>query len=152
MYRRSALRFAASLGASTLLGSALLGACAGHALATTFVTASPRPMPDAFACAQQQTKAVGFTIESHDDQELRLTARKYDEKTRRPDVQFRRLVDRLAIDVDPGHGDTVTTISVVAHTFTELMTHRGPTEQEESPSENAKLAAQAILNRCAAKP
>lgn len=152
MYRRSALRFAASLGASTLVGSALLSACAGHALPVTFATASPRPTPDAFACAQQQAKALEFTIDSHDDQELRFTARKYDEKTRRPDVQFRRLVDRLAIDVDPGHGDTVTTISVVAHTFAESMTHRGPTEQEERPSENAKLVAQAILNRCATKP
>jgi len=151
MYRRSALKFAGTLGASALVG-ALLGACAGSALPMTFATASPRPTSDAFACAQQQVKALEFKIDSHDDEELRLTARKYDEKTRRPDVQFRRLIDRLSIDVDPGHGDTVTTISVVAHTFAELMTHRGPTEQEERPSENAQLAAQAILNRCAAKP
>ena len=137
-----------------LLFSAALvsGACAGRTMATSGAATSPRPAPDVYTCVRQQIKTVGFSEQSHDDAELRTTGRKYDEITRRPDVRFRRLVDRLAFDIDPAAGDSATALSVQASTAAEYMTHRGPTEQPERTSETAKRAAQVILERCTAKP
>lgn len=122
--------------------------CAGAPLSTPLTGSSPAPAPDAFACVQQQLKAVGFSQSSYDADELRVNARKFDEEQRRPDVQFRRIVDRLEIDVDPGRDGAITNITVDAKTFAELTTQRGPTESQERTSETARAAAQTILQKC----
>ena len=130
------------------LAAALLAGCAGGKYAQSVSVASAAPAPDAFACVRDQLKAVGFTQSSYDTEELRVTARKFNESVRRSDVQFRRLTDRLEIDVAPGSGGEVSRITVVARTFIELTTHRGPTEEEERPSETVRTAAQAIADKC----
>ena len=131
-----------------VLAATLLAGCAGGQYARSVTAASAAPAPDAFACVRDQVKAVGFTQSSYDTDQLRVTARKNNENVRRPDVQFRRLVDRLEIDVAPGSGGELSRITVVARTMAELTTHRGPTEEEEKPSETARAAAQAILDKC----
>ena len=132
-----------------VLGVLLLAGCvSGGKLAQSVSAASAAPAPDAFACARNQIKAVGFTQSSYDTDELRLTARKNDDTARRPDVQFRRMVDKLEIDVAPGSAGEVSRITVVARTFAELTTHRGPTEEEEKPSETVRAAAQTIVDKC----
>jgi len=117
-------------------------------MTSTVSGTSPIPAPDAFTCVRDQIKAVGFTQSSYDTDRLRVTARKFDESQRRPDVQFRRMVDRLEIEVAPGSGNAVTNITVDAKTFAELTTHRGPTEEQEKTSETARAAAQTILQKC----
>lgn len=133
---------------SVVLIPLILG-CAGGSRTASMVGTSPAPAPDAFACVRDQIKAVGFVQTSFDTDQLRVTARKFDETQRRPDVQFRRMVDRLEIDVAPGTGGALTNITVDAKTFAELTTHRGPTEEQEKTSETARNAAQAILQKCA---
>jgi hypothetical protein len=130
-----------------LIGMAVLG-CAGGTRTTSLTGTSPVPAPDAFTCVREQLKTVGFVQTSYDTDELRITARKFDETTRRPDVQFRRMVDRLEIEVAPGTGGAVTSITVDAKTFAELSTHRGPTEEQETTSATARDAAQTILQKC----
>jgi hypothetical protein len=130
-----------------LIGMAVLG-CAGGTRTTSLTGTSPVPAPDAFTCVREQLKTVGFVQTSYDTDELRITARKFDETTRRPDVQFRRMVDRLEIEVAPGTGGAVTSIRVDAKTFAELSTHRGPTEEQETTSATARDAAQTILQKC----
>lgn len=132
-----------------VLGAVLvLAGCVGGTMDQSVSTASPVPAPDAFACARDQIKAVGFTQSSYDTEELRVTARKHNETVRRPDVNFRRMVDRLEIEVAPGAGGEVSRITVVAKTFAELTTHRGPTEEQERTSETARSAAQTIIQKC----
>ena len=131
-----------------VLAATLLAGCAGGQYAQSVTAASAAPAPDAFAGVRDQVKAVGFAQSSYDTDQLRVTARKNNENVRRPDVQFRRLVDRLEIDVAPGSGGELSRITVVARTMAELTTHRGPTEEEEKPSETARAAAQAILDKC----
>ena len=134
---------------SRVLGALLLAGCAaGGKFGESLTAASPAPAPDVFDCARAQLKAVGFTQSSFDTEELRLTARKNDDSVRRPDVQFRRMVDRLEVDVAPGSAGEISRITVVARTFAELTTHRGPTEQEETPSGTARAAAQKIVDTC----
>jgi hypothetical protein len=140
-------------GLSLLLIAALpygVGACA-KALTSTGSATSPSPASDVFSCVRQQIKAVGFSQESYDEQELRVTAHKYNESVRRPDVRFRRLVDRVTFDVNPAgsEGTTATSVTAQASTFVELSTHRGPTEQQERTSETAKDAARTVLGHCA---
>ena len=106
------------------------------------------PAPDAFECLRNQLKSVGFAQTSYDADEMRITARKYDETVRRPDVTFRRLVDRLEMQVAPGTGDAITNIAVDAKTFAEYNTHRGPTEEQEKTSTTAQTAAQTLIQKC----
>lgn len=132
----------------SLLIIVLTAGCGGQQT-SSLTAASPSPAPDVFACARKQLKAVRFDQTSYDLADYRLTARKYDETVRRPDVTFRRLVDRLEISVAPGAGgDSVSVLSVNARTFGETVNQRGPTETQENTSETARKAAQTIVDKC----
>jgi hypothetical protein len=132
-----------------LLITLLTAGCGGGQMTSSFTAASPSPTPDVFQCVRNQLKANRYDQTSIDVNENRLTARKYDETVRRPDVTFRRLVDRLEIDVAPGAGgDSVTTLSIKARTFAENATQRGPTETQERTSETARAASQTIIDKC----
>jgi hypothetical protein len=130
-----------------ILAVAVAG-CGGSVRTTSLSGASPVPAPDAFECLRNQLKTVAFAQTSYDADALRITARKYDETVRRPDVTFRRLVDRLEITVAPGTGDAITNIAVDAKTFAEYNTHRGPTEEQEKTSTTAHSAAQTLIQKC----
>ena len=135
---------------SNLMASLFVGAvgCGGAPLATTITQPSPAPAPDVFNCVREQLKTVEFTQSAVDTDALWIKARRYDENVRRPDTQFRRLVDRLFIEVAPGTGESVSTITAEASTFAESATQRGPTEVQEKTSERAATAAQTILRNC----
>lgn len=139
-----------SLRSSSLVVVLLTGAagCAGGSLTTTATQPSPAAAPDAFSCVRKQLGAVGFSQTSYDAERLRVAARRFDETQRRPDTQFRRMVDRLEIEVAPGTGEALSTITVEASTFAELTTQRGPTEVQERASETARAAADTILREC----
>lgn len=130
-----------------LVTAVLLAGCGG-AMTTTLTGTSPAPAPDAFACVRGQLKALDFRQSSLDTDENRVTARRYDDSVRRPDVNFRRLVDRLEVEVAPGSGGAVSTLTVNASTFAELTTQRGPTEVQERTSERARTAAEAVVKTC----
>jgi len=125
----------------------LLAACGPPSLPVT-LTATPSAAPvDAMACAQKKVGSLGYRLKAFDDQELRLQVRKPDETAHRPDPQFRRNNEELDITAVPG-ADGKTTLTVVGHTFAELETHRGPTEEEQRASTGVKESAQAILDAC----
>jgi hypothetical protein len=133
----------------TLLAVAtVLSGCVGGPRTTTVTATSPAPAPDAFECLRKELKSVGFDQTSYDVDELRITARKFDDSQRRPDVQFRRIVDRLEIQVAPGSGDAMSNLTVDAKTFAEYTTHRGPTEEQEKTSTNALSAARTLTQKC----
>jgi hypothetical protein len=125
----------------------VLAGCNNAPLANTLTATSPAPAPDVFQCARDQLKEIKFVQNSIDLETQRLTARRYDETVRRPDVQFRRLVDRLEIEAAPAESG-LTSIEVTARTFGEYVTQRGPTENQEKTSETALTAAQTILKNC----
>jgi hypothetical protein len=123
-------------------------ACLGGSLATRMSDTSPSPAPEVMDCARGQLNSLGVSQSSDDAERLRLTASKLDESQRRPDTQFRRMVDRVAIEVAPAGAGAVTAITVDATTFAEMTTQRGPTEVQEKASETARGAAQTILQKC----
>lgn len=131
-----------------LVALCMLAGCSNAPLARTLTASSPSPAPDVFQCARDQLKAIRFDQSSIDLDARRLTARRYDEKARRPDVQFRRVVDRLEIEAVPAAESGVTRLEVTARTFGEYTTQRGPTENEEKTSETALSAAETILQKC----
>ena len=136
---------------ATTLALALLAGCGGNApLATTISAPSPVPAPDAFSCMRNQLKTIGFSQQSYDQDELRFVARKIDEDARRPDTQFRRMIDRIAIDVEPGTGGNITEIIGEASTFAEYSTERGPTEEQQKASETATSAVKSLIDKCSA--
>jgi hypothetical protein len=131
-----------------LLALVLTAGCTGASMTTTLSGASPVPTPDAFTCVREQLQALEFTQTSIDVKDYRVTAKKFDEKTRQADTQFRRMVDRLEVRVAPGSGSDVTSLEVDAMTFAELTTQRGPTEVQERTSDAARTAAQALIDKC----
>jgi hypothetical protein len=131
-----------------LVALCLLAGCSNAPLARTLTATSPSPAPDVFQCARNQLKVIRFDQSSIDLDAQRVTARRYDETVRRPDVQFRRVVDRLEVEAVPSGKAAVTTLEVTARTFGEYTTQRGPTETQEKTSETALAAAQTILQKC----
>jgi uncharacterized protein RhaS with RHS repeats len=129
------------------VGALLLSASCGGQLATSTTTSTTATPDQSFQCVQQQMDALGYRRSSYDADERRVTGTKIDMKSRRADTQFRRMLDRLQAEVKP-QSDGKTSIQVVAHTFAEYTTQRGPTEVEEKASSEVRSAAQELLERC----
>src|SRR5262245_16979435 len=99
---------------AAFLLAGVLGCGGGGTLTTTTTQPSPAPAPDAFTCVREQIKAVGFSQTAVDVDALWVKAHRVDETQRRPDTQFRRMVDRLLIEVAPGTGESLSTITAEA--------------------------------------
>jgi hypothetical protein len=126
----------------------LVAGCAGGRMTSSFTSPANLPQPDVFGCLRKEIPAQGWSQESYDTGEYRVTARKYDLEARRPDVQFRRLVHRLYFNVAPGSGDQVTTVTVEASTHAEYTTQRGPTELQEPTAPAVIEAGRKMAHAC----
>lgn len=127
-------------------GTLILAACAQRyaAPADTRTSAGPE---ETFECVKRQMVALGYKQSSIDADEHRVSGTKIDMTARRPDTQFRRMLDKLEAEV-AAESDGQTSIQVVGRTFAEYATQRGPTEVEEKPSKDVNTAAQQLLERC----
>lgn len=129
-----------------LVGALVLSAC-GKTLSSPLSTRTAAAPDDTYACVRKQLGELGYKQTSNDVAEHRVTAVKVDWKSRRPDVQFRRILNKLDADVS-AEADGRTSIQVHPHTFAEYTTHRGPTEVEEKASDEVKADAEQLLERC----
>ena len=130
-----------------IVGSMLiLSACAQRYSAPTSARTSAGP-DDTFECVKRQMAALGYKQTSIDVDEHRISGSKIDLKSRRADTQFRRMLDKLDVEV-AAQADGQTSIEVQGRTFAEYTTQRGPTEVEEKPSDEVKTSTQQLLERC----
>jgi hypothetical protein len=129
-----------------LAGVIVLSAC-GQTLSTPVNTQASANPEDTFACVRKQLGELGYKQTSYDVSDQRVAATKIDSKSRRADVQFRRILNKLDVDV-AAEADGQTSIQVLPRTFAEYTTHRGPTEEQEKASEEVKGDAQRLLELC----
>jgi hypothetical protein len=127
-------------------GTLLLAACAQRFAAETSIRTSASP-DQTFECVRKQLDTLGYKRTSYDTDARRINATKIDEKTRRSDTQFRRMLDKLAVEVSP-QADGQTSMQVTGRTFADYTTQRGPTEVEERASEEVRSASQRLVERC----
>ena len=130
-----------------LCASLLLPAGCGSTLYLAIKGTSPRPPVEVFDCVKGQILVLGYTQTSSDVEDHRITARKYDSGTRLADTQFRRMIERLLIEVGKSAQGS-TQLKIDAHTFAELATQRGSTEIEQDASPAVRAAAQTLLEAC----
>ena len=128
-------------------GAAVLLAGCGKPLSTPVSSRTSAGSDDTFACVKKQLGELGYRQTSSDVAEHRITATKVDSKSRRPDTQFRRILNKLDVDVSAA-ADGQTSIEALPRTFAEYTTQRGPTEVQEKASELASADAQQLLERC----
>ena len=129
-----------------LAGLVALVGCAHAYTSPTMVKTTTAPGV-VFDCVKHQLGVLGYKLSSVDTDALRVNATKIDLKTRRSDTQFRRILQKLEVEVAPG-ADGQTSLEVVPHTFGEYTTHRGPTEVEEKPMDAVTNDAQSLLETC----
>ena len=129
------------------LGAAVFLAGCGKTLSTPVSTATSAGPDETFACVKKQLGELGYRQSSSDVTEHRITTTKIDSKSRRPDTQFRRILNKLDVDVSAA-ATGQTSIEVLPRTFAEYTTQRGPTEVQEQASELVKADAQQLLERC----
>ncbi|HEY3012640.1 MAG TPA: hypothetical protein VGJ36_07845 [Gemmatimonadales bacterium] len=127
-------------------GALMLSGCS-QTLSTPVSTRTSASPEGTFACVKQQLAALGFKQSSIDVDARRINGTKIDLKSRRSDTQFRRLLDKLEVEVS-AQADGQTGIEVRPHTFAEYTTQRGPTEVEEKASDEVTTASQQLLERC----
>jgi hypothetical protein len=130
-----------------LTGAIALYGCGQKTFAAPVSARTSAGPPDTFACVKKQLGELGYRQTSSDAAEYRINAAKVDYKSRRPDTQFRRILNKLEMDV-AAEADGQTSIKALARTFAEYTTQRGPTEEEEKPSEQVRSDAQTVLERC----
>lgn len=124
----------------------LLPAGCGSTLYLAVDGTSPRPPVEVFDCVRAQIPVLGYTQTSFDLEDHRISARKFDWSTRAADTQFRRMIERLSIEI--GKAEAGAQLKIAGHTFAEFMTQRGSTEVEQQASAGVKAAAQAIMETC----
>jgi hypothetical protein len=130
-----------------LVGTLALSACGQKTFSTPVNGSTSAGPEDAFACVKKQIGELGYKQTTNDVDEFRLTATKLDYKTRRPDVNFRRIHDKLEVNV-AAKANGQTEVKVLGRTFAEYTTQRGPTEEEQKPSEQVQSDTKALLERC----
>jgi hypothetical protein len=130
-----------------LWASALLLAGCGQRLATPVSARTSAGPDETFDCVKRQLKELGYKQTSIDANEHRISATKIDDKTRRPDTQFRRMLSKIDVEVAP-QADGQAGIEVKGRTFAEYTTQRGPTEVEEKASDEVRAAQQQLLEKC----
>jgi hypothetical protein len=128
------------------VGTLLLAACAQRFADQTSIRTSAGP-DQTFECVRKQLDVLGYKRSSYDTEARRINATKIDEKTRRADTQFRRMLNKLEVEVSP-QADGQTSMQVTARTFAEYTTQRGPTEVEEKASQEVRSASQELVQRC----
>jgi hypothetical protein len=124
----------------------VLCACSQRYAAPASVRTAAAP-EDTFDCVKRQLSAMGYKQTSIDVDAHRISGSKIDMNTRRADTQFRRMLDRLEVEVSP-QADGQTSIDAQGRTFAEYTTQRGPTEVEEKPSAEVQASTQQLLERC----
>ncbi len=129
-----------------IAGTLLLAACGQRLADQTSIRTSASP-DQTFECVRKQLDAFGYKRTSYDTDARRINATKIDMKARRPDTQFRRLLDKLEVEVSP-QADGQTSMQVAGRTFAEYTTQRGPTEVEEKASQEVRSASQQLVERC----
>jgi hypothetical protein len=60
------------------------------------------------------------------------------------------MIDRIEFQVRPGTGEAISEITGDAKTFAEYSTQRGPTEEQQKPSETAQQAVKTLIHKCSA--
>jgi hypothetical protein len=130
-----------------LVGALVLAGC-GQKTFSAPVTGRTSAGPDeTYTCVKKQLGELGYKQTSNDAADFRVTGNKFDYKTRRPDVQFRRMVNKLDVGV-AAEADGQTSIQVEGRTFAEYNTHRGPTEEQEKASAEVNADAAKLIERC----
>jgi hypothetical protein len=124
-----------------------LSACGQKTYSTPVSTNTSAAPDETYACVKKQLGELGYKQTSNDADELRVTATKIDYESRRPDVQFRRMLNKIDADV-AAEANGETSIKAVGRTFAEYTTHRGPNEEEEKPSDQVQSDTQTLLERC----
>ena len=130
-----------------LAGTIALLGCGQKSFSAPVSTRTSAAPDETFTCVKKQLGELGYKQTSLDAAEFRITATKVDWKSRRPDTQFRRILNKLDVDV-AAEADGQTGIKALGRTFAEYTTHRGPTETEEKASELVKSDAAKLLERC----
>ena len=130
-----------------LLTAAIVLSGCSQTLSTPVRASTSANPEDTFACVRKQLGEIGYKQSSVDFGDNRINGIKIDTHSRRPDTQFRRILNKLDIEV-AAESDGQTSIKVVPNTFAEYTTQRGPTEVQEKSSEQVKADAQQLLERC----
>lgn len=107
-------------------------------------TAAPEQV---FECVKQQLTALEYKQTSVDNDALRINGAKVDTKSRRSDTQFRRVLNKLEVDIG-AEADGQTSLEVTPKTFAEYTTQRGPTEVQEQSSTEVLADAKTLQERC----
>jgi hypothetical protein len=127
-------------------GALLLAGCAQR-LATPITARTSAGPEETFDCVKLQLKELGYRQSSIDVDAHRISGTKIDDKTRRADTQFRRMLNKIDVEVAP-QADGQTSIVVKGRTVAEYATQRGPTEVEEKASDEVRMAQQQVAERC----
>lgn len=130
-----------------LAGAVALSACGQRMFSSPLSTRTSAGPDETFSCVKKQLGELGYKQTSINTSEYRITATKIDYKPRRADVQFRRMLNKLDVDVAP-EADGQTSIKALGRTFAEYTTQRGPTEEQERASEQVLSDTQTLFERC----
>ena len=130
-----------------LVGAVVLAGCGQKTFSTPVTGRTSAGPEETYACVKKQMGELGYKQTSNDASDFRVTGNKFDYKTRRADVQFRRMVNKLAVSV-AAESDGQTGIEVEGTTFGEYSTHRGPTEEQEKASSQVTADAAQLIERC----
>ena len=136
---------------SSLSIALVLAACGGGTLYSTGAASSSLARDDAYTCAQQQLKSLGYKQIVHDDDARRVVGQKNDSTYRESNVKFRRHYDQ--IELQAATGTTLgSALTIKASTFDEYQTERGLTTVEAHATSTVRTDAATLLDRCKESP
>jgi len=124
-------------------------ACGGGTLMFTASSLSTVPPKDAYTCAADEAKKIGYRLRAHDDVDFRVVAERDNPNIKEPTGTYIRGFDRLEFTMEPDASGK-TSVAVKAQSFKESVTARGNNLDEIKATSQAKADANSIMAACAA--
>jgi hypothetical protein len=126
---------------------ALVTGCSSSTLYRSATVAVPLGPPDAYSCARQQLKSLGYRETSHDDDAHRVKAQKENTTLKVSSTMLRKVYDRLIVEI-AADAKGSTSFEVEAHSIREYSNQQGITEEEVEASPEVQADASALLKQC----
>jgi len=114
--------------------------------ASTLSSTTPQ---DAYVCAGEQLKTLGYRVMAHDDETHRVVAERDNPEIRDPSGLFKRGFDRFEITTVPDASGK-TALAIKAQSYKESLTARGNNQDEIQATAKAKADSKTVMAACAA--
>jgi|SRR5882672_9180115 len=125
----------------------IVAACGAKSIFVHTEMVSPSDPEKMLSCTKSQYDSMGYKVSRYDQDERRLEGKKIRRDIRRSEPNFYRAYELIETQITPDASGS-TKLTLAGHSFFDLRTYQGPTDQEQPASDTVKADLARLAERC----